>query len=313
MTLSRLFRLFALIAIPTLALGAGLGAKKHRYQVRATLQDGQVLYGDVRTARLSLDGPLGELKIPLEDIGEVVPVEGEQVGDSQGHVRVWLRDGSELIGQWKDPEVAMGIRVGKEDVRVDLPPEKLQRLQTQGGEIWPGGSVYRVRTVHGDDFLVDARTSRFTLENDLGSFSPALSDCLSVRPVDDPEGDWRVELGTGTVLIGRMAGNQLTLAMTLGPDEVTVPLSSFQSMEQQTWTAMTASRRDQSQAVQVTGGSRGFGRKKASAPAYSDWEDTLAAPAPADAMITGEEVDDDARADGWFQRHSLEAAKQAAQ
>jgi hypothetical protein len=312
MMLSRMLRLLLVIAIPTLALGAGLGAKRHKYQVRATLEDGQVLYGDVRTSRLSLSGPLGDLKIPLEDIGEVVPVEGGQVGDSQGHVRVWLRDGSELTGQWMDPEVAMGIRVGKEDVRVDLPPEKLNRLQTQGGEVWPGGTVYRVRTVHGDDFLVDARTSRFTLINDLGSFSPALSDCISVRPVDDPEEDWRVELGTGTVLIGRMQGNQLTLAMPLGPDEVTVPLASFQSMEQQTWSAMTASRRDVSTVQTVSVSRGGPGRKKAAQAPYSDWEAVEAAPAPPAAAITYEEADD-GRAGGWFQRHSLEAAKQAAQ
>jgi len=300
MTHSPLFRTMLVLAIPALVLTFGLGAKKQA-AVRATLEDGQVLYGDIRTQKLTLSSELGDLKIPLKDIGEVVPAEGDGVGDADRHVRVWLRDGSELVGRWQEPQLAMTIAVGRDDVRLDLPADQLNRLQTQGGEVWPRGAVYRVRTIHGDDFLVDARDSRFTLLNDLGEFSPTLADCVSVRPIDDPEGDWRVELGTGTVLIGRLKDNRLTLAMPMGPEEVTVPLASFDSMEQQSWS--TAGR--DGGFLQITGG-RG---KKAGSPGYADWEEQAAAAPEAARQL---EDSDDARADGWFQRHSLERAKQAA-
>jgi len=203
--------------------------------VKATLSDGQVMYGDLRTSVLILDGELGKLHIPLTDVGEVVPVEGDQMEASDGYVKVWLRNGSELVGRWDDPELAMNIAVGGDDVKVDLPVPDLYRLQTQGGELWPDGSVYRVRTTTGDDFLVDADESRVAIENELGKFSPYLSECRTVRPVDDPDGDWRIELETGTVLIGRPVDDALSLVMPLGPDEVTVPLAVLESMEVQSW------------------------------------------------------------------------------
>ena len=302
-----LLRLVAIVAIPTLALAFGLGAKKNS-AVRVTMDDGQVLYGDVRTARVSLHSTLGELKIPLSDIGEVLPVEGDQLEDSEDHVRIWLRDGSELVGKWNEPELAMTIDVGKESVRIDVPTDDLGRLQTQGGEVWPRGAVYRVRTVHGDDFLVDARDSRFTMVNELGTFSPTLADCVTIRPLGDPEGDWRIELATGTVLIGALDGNQLTLAMPMGPESVTLPLASFASMEQQSWGTATVQRTS----TQSRGGRRGLGAKKA---AYEAWTDAEVVAAP-QAAVTYDEagvgsVEDDSPS-GWFRRHGLEQAKQSA-
>jgi len=302
-----LLRLVAIVAIPTLALTFGLGAKK-RSAVRVTMEDGQVLYGDVRTARVSLHSTLGELKIPLNDIGEVLPVEGDQLEDSEDHVRIWLRDGSELVGQWNEPELAMTIDVGKESVRIDVPTDDLGRLQTQGGEVWPRGAVYRVRTVHGDDFLVDAKDSRFTLVNDFGSFSPSLADCVTIRPVGDPEGDWRIELATGTVLIGELDGNQLTLAMPMGPDSVTLPLASFASMEQQSWGTATVQRTS----GQSRGSRRGVGSKKAS---YEAWTEDQVVAAPQAAVTydeAGVESVEDDSPNGWFRRHGLEQAKQSA-
>ena len=307
---SRWLRWSLNILIPMLLLGFGLGAKKKNAPVRATMEDGQILYGAIRTQKLTLESPLGELKIPIADIGEVLPVEGDQLSDSEGHVRLWLRDGSELVGKWQEPTLAMTIEVGKEDVRIDLPADQLGRLQTQSGEVWPRGAVYRVRTVHGDDFLVDAKDSRFTLANDLGEFSPTLADCRSVRPVDDPEGDWRVELTTGTVLIGEVKGSQLTLAMPLGPDTVTVPLASFESMSQQSWATANQGRgRRDTPVLQVTGLSR---KASAPEPAWEEWDDASGAPAPAAELSPIDEETYEISTDGWFQRHSLERAKQSA-
>ncbi len=304
-----LLRLAAIVAIPVLTLTFGLGAKKQA-AVRVTMDDGQVLYGDARTARVSLHSTLGELKIPLGDIGEILPVEGDQMEDSEDHVRIWLRDGSELVGQWSEPELAMTIDVGKESVRIDVPTDDLGRLQTQGGEVWPRGAVYRVRTVHGDDFLVDAKDSRFTMVNQLGTFSPSLADCVTIRPVDDPEGDWRIELATGTVLIGELDGSQFTLAMPMGPESVTLPLASFVSMEQQSWGTATVQRSDSGRTR------RGVGARKASSASYEAWDSTEAVAAPQAAITYDDEgiieaVEDDSP-NGWFRRHGLEQAKQSA-
>ena len=80
--------------------------------VRATLEDGQILMGQVETRTLRLQSGVGLLEIPLSDVGEVVPAEGGGLGESEGRVDVWLRNGSELRGTWADPEIAMSIAVG---------------------------------------------------------------------------------------------------------------------------------------------------------------------------------------------------------
>jgi len=234
MTSKHWFGGIAAVALAAAGAVAGCGGGDEA-PVKATLSDGQVMYGELRTTVLILNGELGRLEIPLADVGEVLPVEGDEMEDADGYVRVWLRNGSELVGRWDDPQLAMDIAVGGSDVKVDLPVPELHRLQTQGGELWPDSAVYRVRTTTGDDFLVDADESRIAIENELGKFRPYLAECRTVRPVDDPDGDWRIELETGTVLIGRPVDDALTLVMPLGPAEVTVPLAVMESMEVQSW------------------------------------------------------------------------------
>lgn len=203
--------------------------------VRATLGDGQVLMGEIRTRTLLLRTGSGDLEIPLEDVGEVVPATGGQLGEAGGRVDVWLRNGSELRGTWAEPKLAMSIRVGGVDVPVDLPMNDLSRFQLQGGARWPGGPIYRMRTRFGDDFLVDPARTRLVLINDFGTFQPLLSECHSVAPVGDPEGPWRIQLQTGTVLLGNMAENRVTVALPMGPAEVSVPLAQFVSLKVETW------------------------------------------------------------------------------
>ena len=116
MTRTALTTMFLLLTTLLLSPAGIASAKNKAAPVRAALQDGQVLFGELRTETLVLDGELGRLKIPLADVGEVIPVEGGQLGDSQGHVRVWLRNGSELVGRWDDPDLAVAIRVGKETI-----------------------------------------------------------------------------------------------------------------------------------------------------------------------------------------------------
>ena len=210
-------------------------AEESLWPVRATIDDGQVLMGSIQTPELVLEGGLGTLVIPWEDVGEVVPVEGDKLAGSGGYVDVWLRNGSELTGRWVDAELDMDLSVGGELVGVDVPVSQLLRLQTQGGEIWPQGVVYRVRTSHGDDFLVDPEASRLVLENEMGTFSPFLSECLSATPLEDATGDWRIELVSGTVLIGPMVDDAVTFQLGLGPGEATVPLDTLVSLTRQDW------------------------------------------------------------------------------
>jgi len=218
----------------TLALAA-CGDPGQRWPVRATLADGQVLMGLVDTPVMMLEGGLGTLAIPWDDVGEVLPVEGDELAGSGGFVDVWLRDGSELTGRWADPELAMVLVVGGREVAVDVPVADLLRLQTQGGEAWPAGVVYRALTTQGDDFLVDPETTRMVLENGMGRFEPFLDECASVAPVGEPTGPWRVELLTGTVLVGPLVGGSVELHLPLGPDRAVVPLEALVSLTRQDW------------------------------------------------------------------------------
>lgn len=203
--------------------------------VRATLADGQVLMGEVHTRVLRLATGAGIVDVPLAHVGELLPVsrEGLQVGENL--VNVWLRNGSELRGRWSDPRLAMGIAVGGNDVPVDLPMNELTRFQLQGGEAWPQGQVYRMKTTWGDDFLVDAARTRLVVENQLGSFEPSLAECQSLAPIGDPEGDWRIALATGTVLIGKLRDESVTVSLPLGPEQMTIPLANFVSLKLETW------------------------------------------------------------------------------
>lgn len=203
--------------------------------VRATFGDGQILMGEVETKTLKLQSAAGLLEIPLEDVGEVVPASGGGLGEAEGRVDVWLRNGSELRGTWADPKLAMSIQVGGDDVPVDLPMNDLSRFQLQGGAAWPTGPVYRLRTTAGDDFLVDPTKTELVLVNKFGTFAPKLSECRAVAPIGEANGDWRIELQTGTVLIGHLQRDQITVALPMGPDTISVNLATFVSLRMESW------------------------------------------------------------------------------
>jgi len=214
--------------------------------VRATLDDGQVLMGAVQTETLQLITGMGTVDVPLVDIGEVQPVEGGALGGSGNHVSVWLRNGSELRGEWAAPALRMGLQIANESVAVDLPTESLERFQLQGGEMMPVGEVYRIRTIYGDDFVVDPDETWVELDNDLGTFGPALSEIASLEPVmlagegSDTAELWRMSLDTGTVLLGALQGTaddgaSLELALPLGPEQLTIPIADIAGIERQNW------------------------------------------------------------------------------
>jgi hypothetical protein len=249
-----------------------------------TLEDGQVLIGEVTTDVLVLEGVLGTIEVPLADVGMVVPVEGRTLADSHGHVTVWLRNGSELQGAWAEPELAIGLSVGGKEVGVDVPTDRMQALQLQGSEAWPSAGLFRVRTSWGDDFLVDPEETRITLENDLGTFAPLLAECAAVGPVGAPGGDWRIELLNGTVLVGPLKAAAIAFALPMGPEEVTVPLDKL---------------------VGLTRGSWSDGEQPPETATPLAFESSVPAPAPM--RMTAEPALNEK--DGWFDNRRLQDAK----
>jgi len=221
-------RLFFLAALTALT-----ACSAHPTPVGVTLEDGEVLVGDITTDTLHLDGDLGALAIPLDDVGVVLPVDAEKIADSEGRVTVWLRNGSELRGTWQQPELAVGMAVGGHTVHVDLPVGDIQAVQTRGSQEWPSGALFRVQTVAGDDFLVDARRSRLPIENELGTFEPMLSECTMAVALGD--GTWRLELKNGTVLLGRPKESALTFVLPMGPETLSVPLAKLARMDRGEW------------------------------------------------------------------------------
>jgi hypothetical protein len=200
-----------------------------------TLQDGQVMVGEVTTASLRLSGVFGEVDVPLSDVGVILPVEAATLGESHGQVTVWLRNGSEFRGKWENPELGLSVSAGGESIPVDLPTDQVQGIQLRGGEEWPDGSLYRIRTTHGDDVLVDPAETRISVKNALGTFAPFLSECARVGPIGDPRGDWRLELRSGTVLVGPLTQDHLVLALPSGPETLEVPLGELVAIDQQIW------------------------------------------------------------------------------
>lgn len=315
-------RFFLLSLLPALLIQtADAAPRKSRVAetpVRATLGDGQILMGEVHTRTLLLRSGSGDLEIPLADVGEVVPATGGKLGEADGRVDVWLRNGSELRGTWADPKLAMSIRVGGAEVAIDLPMNDLSRFQLQGDARWPGGPIYRMKTRFGDDFLVDPARTHLIIENDLGTFSPLLSECQYVGPVDDPQGLWRVQLQTGTVLLGKLQDDKVTVALPMGPSEVSVPLEQFVSLRIESWSPV-ASARAQPELSRVDSGyppeavapSDG-GRVYAEAAPVSYEKDSRKVSSPGasvrPAMSRPEEV---APTDDWFDSSAMAETKNA--
>jgi hypothetical protein len=134
----------------------------------------------------------------------------------------------------------MAIAVGGGEVPVDLPMNDLGRFQLQGDAAWPTGPVFRMRTSWGDDFLVDPTRTHLVLSNNLGTFAPMLAECQSAQPLGEPTGPWRVVLRTGTVLVGKLQDAAVTVALPLGPEEMTIPLANFVSLRLESWAPVAA-------------------------------------------------------------------------
>lgn len=273
-------------------------------ELGATLADGQVVVGEVTTDRLRLDGAFGEVSMPLGDVGMVVPVEGQTLADSHGHVTVWLRNGSELTGKWSEPELAMSFLVGGAMHPIEIPTDRLQALQLRTTESWPEDGSYRVKTTHGDDFLVDAEKTTITVASKLGNFGVTLAECISVGPVGETTGDWRFTLATGTVLIGTPAERSLVFALPMGPQTIEVPLSALVSLNRTSWSQQGL---DNQYALPVTAAPMAIPESTGSgSTATLGYLDNPAEPAQAKAPRARPGLSSDG---GWFRNDRLEQAK----
>ena len=203
--------------------------------VRASLDDGQVLHGYVSTTNVQLRTEMGTLPVPIGDIGEIEPIEGTQLADAHNHIKLWLRNGSELVGEWANPELQFNIRIDEDLVAVDLPMDALERFQLEEGDRWPAQNSFVVKTSYGDDIIIDSSETHFTLTNHLGTFTPTLAECKSLRPLGEHTGNWQVELHNGTILIGALSEKSIEFALPLGPDTITVPLDHITHLERRTW------------------------------------------------------------------------------
>ena len=148
-------------------------------------------------------------------------------------VRLWLRDGSEFVGKWEKPSVSVAVEAGGAKVQIDVPINRLKRLQFQGLAQWPDGPVFRVVTGTGDDFYVDVTRSRIAFANDLGKFEPFLEEIQHIEPADGARESWHVWFNTGTQLKAGAAQKTLDLKLMLGPESVSVPISSVMYMDKQ--------------------------------------------------------------------------------
>jgi len=209
--------------------------RPHSLDVRVALADGQVLHGTVSTEAFVVKTSLGELSFPAAHTGELGPLEGDDMKTSGNAVRLWVRDGSEFIGEWVAPGLEVVVHVGGQDVPVSVPIDRLERCQFRAAAVRPQGAVHRVRTTHGDDFLVDPARSRIAFRSDLGRFETTLAEVRDMEPISEDRARWRFHLTSGTVLTGEIEGKALTLALVLGPDSVTIPIDRMASIARETW------------------------------------------------------------------------------
>jgi hypothetical protein len=215
----------------TLAVGCSLKSGQLKHQVHVLLNDGQVLVGEMTTPTFTLKTQLGTLKFDSEDAGELGPLEGKDMQQSDNLVRLWLRNGSEFVGSWEHPAVQVEVEVGGDAVAVDVPIAKVKRLRFKGGPEWSDKPLYRVLTSAGDDFFVDASASRIHFQGELGIFSPFLSEISRLERLGEDADGWGISLKNGSRLHGGVHQDGVELEPTMGPDKVKLDWKLVARME----------------------------------------------------------------------------------
>lgn len=193
-----------------------------RSEVHVQLNDGQVLVGRMTTPQFSLKTAFGTMRFDADEAGELGPLEGDDMQQAGNLIRLWLRNGSEFVGGWENPVVEMALSVGGREIPVEVPIDKLERLRFRGQPVYTDRPLYRVLTRSGDDFFVDAGTSRIHFDGELGSFSPFLAEIASLEKLDSDDNLWSVRLKNGTRLHSRIQADGVALHPAMGPGEVTL-------------------------------------------------------------------------------------------
>lgn len=200
-------------------------------KIQATLSDGQTIVGQLSTRELVLESNLGELIFDAADAGELGLLEGENVEQSGNQIRLWLRNGSEFIGQWKKPSVTIDMSLGGKLKSIKIPINKLKRLQFQSEAVWPEQPVFRIVTNQGDDFFVDVTKTQMIFSNEMGSFAPFLSEIMQLEKKENNV--WRIFLDNGSVFLGKLEQDNLNLHLSMGPKQLNIPLTVIKRMNKE--------------------------------------------------------------------------------
>ena len=205
--------------------------RESRPEVVVSLDDGQRLVGTLTTPSFSLQTVVGEVAFDASEAGELGLLDDGAVEDAGGRVRLWLRNGSEFVGDWQSPSVAMTLYVGGTEVQASVPIPKLRRMQFQGRPITHSQALFRVQTMRGDDIYVDADTSRIRLATDVGDVAPFLSEIAVIeRRVQGTDG-WRVVLRNGMELHGKIQPGGVEVNPSLGPKGLKLEPASVARLE----------------------------------------------------------------------------------
>ncbi|MHC4778875.1 MAG: hypothetical protein ACYTFG_09905 [Planctomycetota bacterium] len=224
----------ALWAILCAAVISSCKSGPSKPKVRVTLNDGQVLVGELTTRTFTLKTDMGTLRFDTSDAGELGPLTGSDMKKSERTVKLWLRNGSEFVGSWEKAAVTVALDMGGKDISVEVPIEKVERLQFEGEAEWSDDPMFRVLTKTGDDFFVDLTKTQIVFSNELGRFDPFLKEIENLKPLDTEKKKWEVRLEAGTVFNAEIAQDALELRLDMGPESFKVPLASIERMERQT-------------------------------------------------------------------------------
>jgi hypothetical protein len=221
----------ALVVLGLAGSGCATGGPLGGNQVFVQLNDGQVVSGALDTSTFTLKTQLGALEFAAQDAGEIGPLEGGDLKESGSLIRLWLRDGSEFVGDWQRPVVRVTLEVGGAQVPVDVPIQKLARLRFRGQPVGLERPAFRVLTHSGDDFYVDAEQSRVKLKSEMGTLEPFLAEIVSLERRAPGKNDWRLVLKNGCVLHAAVEPDGVDLRPLLGPERIQVAWSEVQRLE----------------------------------------------------------------------------------
>ncbi|MEK7483382.1 MAG: hypothetical protein AABZ60_03515 [Planctomycetota bacterium] len=225
----KLWSIFVCFGLLFLEGCASVGPK-----VQVTLSDGQKVVGYLTTETLTLKSRLGEMAFDANEAGELGLLEGANIEQAGNMIRLWLRNGSEFVGEWQKPSVTVLMQIGGKDQSIEIPITKLKRLQFHGEAIWPSQAVFRIVTQNGDDFFVDVTQTQMTFSNEMGSFSPFLFEIQQLEPMDGENKLWKIYLENQSLFIAKLDQEKLGLRLTMGPKFLEIPLATVTRMNRET-------------------------------------------------------------------------------